>query len=110
MRVCAAYGIPHSEFLSWSKTDRDKALWWDIRQRETCQSCGTRPEQLEEDPASWTWKVESCPGCELRAKGQQVATMQAKRGDPKGLKDWQYVTLIRDRKGSGAGSGPEAQD
>lgn len=85
----------------WTQTDRDYALWWSIRQRETCSSCGTRPSQLEEDPTSWSWKVESCPGCELREKGQQVANNQAKRGGAEGLKPWQFISLIRDRKGGG---------
>lgn len=102
MRVCAAYGIPHSEFLSWSKTDRDKALWWDIRQRETCQSCGTRAEEWTEDPQAYTWKVDSCPGCEVREAGQKTAVQIEKRKDPKagGLPPWKWVSLTRKRKGA----------
>lgn len=45
MAVCAEYRIPHSEFLSWSEDDRAKAMWQYARERATCGSCGTRPDE-----------------------------------------------------------------
>jgi hypothetical protein len=106
MEYCGPRGISHSHFLGgppvWTQADRDYALWWSIQQREKCQSCGIDPKKLEEDPNAYTWKVESCPGCELREKGQKVALQQVRRKDPKAtaLPPWQWVTLVRNRKAS----------
>jgi hypothetical protein len=100
MAVCADYHIPHSVFLSWSQSDRDKAIWWHIRKRETCTSCGTRAEEWKTDPNAYTWKVESCPGCHARELGHRQALRMMKREDPKasGLPPWQWVGLVKNRK------------
>jgi hypothetical protein len=45
MAVCAEYKIPHSELLSWSADDRAKAMWWQVRARQTCGECGTRRDE-----------------------------------------------------------------
>jgi hypothetical protein len=71
MAVCSAYGIPHSAFTSWDRDDRDKALWWHIYKAETCQSCGTRPEEWDEsqggDLHAYVAEPIHCRGCEVRA-------------------------------------------
>jgi hypothetical protein len=69
--VCAAYQIPHSEFLRWDAADRDKAIWHHIWKRQTCPDCGTREEEW--DPARgghvWAYIAEPrwCRGCEVKA-------------------------------------------
>jgi hypothetical protein len=67
MAVCAAYRIPHSEYLSWSADDRAKAMWWQLRERQTCGTCGTRREEwVSADGAHLdAYKAEGqlCHGC-----------------------------------------------
>lgn len=68
MAVCDRYGIAHSEFLGWDVDDRDKAIWWLIRERQTCRSCGTReaewdPEQGG-DHRAYVATRHTCPGCQ----------------------------------------------
>lgn len=74
MAVCAAYRIRHSEFLTWSQSDRDKAIWWQIRQAETCRNCGTRPEEWDPDRGgdyyAYEPVVDVCRGCEVKAPKQ----------------------------------------
>lgn len=58
-------GIPHSEFLSWSEDDQDKALAWQAEQADQCPSCG-HPLRLTTDPdLRMTWQVEeaTCFAC-----------------------------------------------
>lgn len=75
MAVCAAYGIPHSTFAGWDRDDRDKALWWHIHRVETCQSCGTRPEEWDPDrggdPDAYVATATHCRGCEVRARAEE---------------------------------------
>lgn len=69
--MCAAYRIPHSQFLAWPASDRDKAIWWHVRQRQTCSGCGTRAEEW--DPArggrldAYKATPVQCIGCAHRA-------------------------------------------
>lgn len=67
MAVCAAYRIPHSEFLSWSADDRAKAMWWHLRERQTCGGCGTRREEwVGSDGArldAYIAEAQLCHGC-----------------------------------------------
>lgn len=74
MAVCAVYRMPHSAFLGWDPVDRDKAIWWQIRQSETCRSCGTRPEEWDPnrggDYNAYEPDVATCRGCELKAPMQ----------------------------------------
>lgn len=57
-------GIPHSEFLSWSELDQDKALAWKREQSKVCRGCGTRKEEWERDKFAYVGHIEHCPGCE----------------------------------------------
>lgn len=76
MMVCATYRLPHSVFLTWGKDDRDKAIWWEIRQRQTCQGCGTRHEEWDPElggrrdayKADW----HRCPGCALKQSREEA--------------------------------------
>lgn len=77
---CAPRGIPHSVFLGrvveqgdpqWLDADRDKALWWLIHERMTCQSCGTRPDEWDDDLHAYSSEPTHCRGCEVKAQGDE---------------------------------------
>lgn len=76
MDVCAEYRIPHSVFLSWSKLDRDKAIWHRIRVAGTCRTCGTHPDEWDPKKgghrAAFTAEVHLCPGCEQKQRVEKT--------------------------------------
>jgi len=80
MSVCADYKIPHSEFLSWIDSDRDKAVWWHIRQAEKCPSCGTREGDWAKDHNAFIGDLKRCRGCEIRERTQESVTDADGRG------------------------------
>lgn len=90
---CCPRGIPHSEFLGWSTSDRDKAIWWLLRERETCPSCGTRPEEWLESKGghrhAYIGQVHECEGCIVRARTEEAPEM--KQGRPEARR----VVLVR---------------
>ena len=69
LELCAAYGIPHSQFLGgdgrWSELDRAKALAWAEWQRAVCPECHTRLEEWDRDRHAYVTDTLRCPGCEL---------------------------------------------
>lgn len=76
MAYCGPRGIPWSVFMSWAGEDRDAALWWLIHDRQTCQQCGTRPDEWNPEQGgsrdAFRWKVEEqCPGCAVLDVGQR---------------------------------------
>ncbi|MEU8055716.1 hypothetical protein [Microbispora bryophytorum] len=58
--------------MAWSDSDRDKAIWFFIRQRQTCSMCGTRPDEWDSSkgghPMAYVATVHRCHGCEQIAK------------------------------------------
>jgi len=97
MPVCVEYRISHSEFLAWSRLDRDKAIWWEARTRAACQSCGTRDEEWDEDVGgdrnAYAPAVGHCRGCEVKAQAQREID-----DAPKGsYRVGSYATLVRER-------------
>lgn len=95
MAVCAEYRISHSAFLGWAAADRDKAIWWQVRKAATCQQCGTRPEEWDEDNGgdlhAYVGSVGHCRGCEVRAQHQEQFDKAPKGAYRRGS----YVTLTR---------------
>lgn len=97
MAVCVEYRIPHTQFLEWDQVDRDKAIWWQIRQSEVCTNCGTR--EADWDPGrggnrnAFKPEIRRCRGCEV--KGQLEDTDEAKQG--RGL----YIVMRRREQSSG---------
>jgi hypothetical protein len=93
--VCRAYQIPHSEFLSWDKDDRDKAIWQYVRERQTCKRCGTREaEWLESEGGhrhAYTPVLKRCPGCEAM-ETYRANIDESKQG--KGV----YIALVPTRR------------
>jgi hypothetical protein len=79
MAACARIGISHSHFLGgppvWTELDRQKAVWFEIYERERCSSCGTRP--AEWDPAhgghdeAYVATLHKCWGCAALAEEQK---------------------------------------
>jgi hypothetical protein len=94
MRVCRAYQIPHSEFLGprWSQDDRDKAIWQEIRQGETCRSCGTRPDEWDPakggDRVAYVAQLTTCRGC------QQIENRRAAISEDHDARG-QHILLVR---------------
>lgn len=79
--VCHHYRVPHSEFLRWPDSDRDKAIWIWLRERSACSSCGTRPDEWE--PAkgghrrAYRADLEICRGCQaLDARSKALTEKQ----------------------------------
>lgn len=98
MMVCAEYRIPHSQFLSWGKDDRDKAIWFEIRKRQACSGCGTRAEEWDEElggrrdayRADWV----RCPGCAMREAREDSEK-------PGGAKSRGYTVQLKRREAPG---------
>lgn len=84
MAVCAAYGIPHSEFLAWPDDDRDKALWWHAREAERCPSCGTRPAEWDPeqggDRRAYVAEKIVCRGCQQLEARRDASKEQEAHG------------------------------
>jgi hypothetical protein len=80
MSYCGPRGIPHSHFLGgppvWQPDDREKALWWEIHERQRCPHCGTRPDEWNEeaggDRHAYHVDVHHCRGCEVTAGGTEA--------------------------------------
>jgi hypothetical protein len=93
MEYCGPRGIPHSQFLDWRDSDRSKAIWWSVRQRAACPSCGTRAEEW--DPAkggsrdAYRAELVECPGCVERERAQDAPELKRQRG--------LSVSLVRNR-------------
>jgi hypothetical protein len=90
MGYCGPRGIAHEgEFLTWSASDRSKALWWYVRDRDTCGKCGTRPEEWDPKRGGRRWayyaQIRTCAGCEVRERAE----------DPPPVGRGTYVALIR---------------
>jgi hypothetical protein len=73
LEVCHDYKITHSAFLRWSDDDRDKAIWTYVRAKQTCQQCGTRPDEWDPEQGghrrAYLAQVKQCRGCQ--AVGQR---------------------------------------
>lgn len=80
MAVCADYKLPHSEFLEWDPSDRDKAIWWHLRQAEKCPGCGTRHSDWEKDRDAYRAEIVRCRGCEIRQRTEDSITKDDGRG------------------------------
>lgn len=78
MAVCMKLGIRHSEFMSWDRDDRDKALWFHIHELETCPDCGTRPDEWDPDKGgsdtAYRAELHKCWGCNERALAEKKVT------------------------------------
>lgn len=69
--------------MHWTAADRDKAIWWQLRENATCPSCGTRPEEWDEkqggDKNAYKAEIHWCRGCEVRARTESAPELQSDR-------------------------------
>jgi hypothetical protein len=89
LAVCASYRVRHSEFLAWSDSDRDKALWQHIRAVTTCKQCGTRPEEWDPERGghrrAYRGVITDCEGCIVIEQTTEAPQMKQGRGKKVGL-------------------------
>lgn len=80
MAVCCDYKISHHEFLRWPQVSRDKAIWWHIRQAQTCKQCGTREEEWDPeqggDRYAYGVEIRRCRGCEVKQMGEDGVNVE----------------------------------
>ncbi|AQZ67641.1 unnamed protein product [[Actinomadura] parvosata subsp. kistnae] len=92
--VCAAYGIPHSTFLSWPEDDRDKALWHHIWKQQECPNCRTRPDEWDETKGGHRYayiaEPRQCRGCQVKEGAQEAFEGSKDRGV--------HIVLIRNEE------------
>lgn len=95
--MCHLYRIPHSQFLSWSQLDRDKAIWAYVRERSTCAGCGTRADEWDPQEGGGldAYKAEQhlCFGC----RAIEVERERAGEKTPAGMQ------IVLKRKGVAGG-------
>lgn len=78
MSYCGPIGLPRSTFLRWDRDDQDAAIVWQMRRNQTCQSCGTRPDEW--DPAlggrddAYRAELHKCWGCHAKAAAEKSIT------------------------------------
>lgn len=94
MDLCAeVYRIPHSEFLSWDKLDRDKAIWQFINSRQKCPNCGTKDDEWDPEAGgdlhAYSAKIKRCRGCEVRQMAQESDQAQGR-----GV----YIQMVKNRR------------
>lgn len=91
MSYCVPLGLPHSQFLSWSDDDQDKALAWTLDSRDRCHGCGTRADEWEPDKGgsrnAYEAKLHICPGCERRSWAREEEGVGSRPGV--------YVRLVK---------------
>lgn len=84
------FGVSHSHFLGgpsgWTALDRDKAVWYEIYERERCPSCGTRPDEWDPDKGghdhAYVGELHKCWGCHETAKIEKSAESKIKQAGP----------------------------
>lgn len=67
MTLCNQWGIPHSQFLSWSPEDRAKALAYAAEKGQRCDLCGTAEYEWAEDKRAFEPVGSFCMGCYLKS-------------------------------------------
>lgn len=79
-------------FLSWSKEDRDKAIWHHVREKQRHHRCGTRPDEWDPEKGgrrdAYRAVLDVCPGCE------KIDTFQANLGDQR-LPHGAHIRLVK---------------
>ena len=84
MDYCGPRGLSHDDFLGWSASARDKAIWWMLRERSRCPACGTRAEEWDPEQGghrrAYSAKLSQCEGCIVVERAQESNEMSAARG------------------------------
>lgn len=103
MGICETYKVSHSHFLGgprrWTNQDRDKAIWFRVRQAQTCQSCGTHPYDWDEAeggrPDAWRAVSHHCKGCQVLQVAQERLDQKNSREDAAPIKKGSRLVLKR---------------
>lgn len=94
MNYCGPRGIAWMEFLGWDRTSRDAAILWAERRAQTCQACGTHPDDWDParggDDHAYKAEIRACRGCETQASAQTQVTEAHGKGA--------YVVLVPNRR------------
>jgi hypothetical protein len=81
LEISYEYQMMHSEFLEYSADDRDKAIWFYLRKRQTCQSCGTRPDEWDPEKgghrAAYLPQIRTCQGCVVIERTREAPQLQS---------------------------------
>lgn len=99
MRVCREWRITHSELLSWSALDREKALAYVVHEGRRCKECGIHPEDWPTEVEDPPFEVEAnrCFGCltlnEWVDDYRKSTTGRSGEPDPKAM--WGLRTHLR---------------
>jgi len=82
--VATSMNLFHSQFLAADPSDRDKAIWWLIRQRQACPDCGTREAEWDPlaggDRHAYGAEMYRCRGCEVLQMAQETDLKPYGRG------------------------------
>lgn len=79
MAYCGPRGIPLSQFLQWPRADQDAALSWSAFENRRCKSCGTHPDEWDDDRLAYHAHLTECRGCK---QSQRLAARDdAQRGE-----------------------------
>lgn len=98
MYLCAeVYKISHTEWLKWEDGDRQKAIAWELRKRETCPRCSTRPDEWQGGKRLYKPHVHQCIGCRELAKTNKTI--------PEKARDWSHAVMRRILPGGGRSGG-----
>ena len=63
LSLCHEWGIPHSQFLSWSPRDRAKAIAFTLEKSARCAMCGTAEWEWDANRDAYQAVTERCEGC-----------------------------------------------
>jgi hypothetical protein len=79
-------------FLSWSKSDRDKAIVQYVRAKRVCK-CGTRPEEWDPEKGgsrdAYKAELGHCQGC------AEIQMAQKRHGESTNPLPGNFITLRR---------------
>jgi hypothetical protein len=74
LSLCNEWGIPHSEFLSWSPDDRSKALSFLMIKSQRCDLCGTAEYEWDENRHAYEPAESFCMGCYMKEVAEEDST------------------------------------
>lgn len=81
MAYCGPRGIPLSVFLSWPEADQQAALGWQAHEGRRCGSCGTHPDDWDEDKHAYHPEAFQCAGCrDVERTKQAPEVVNGERG------------------------------
>lgn len=110
--MCESYRISHSHFLGgpavWTQQDRDKAIWHAQYKAQTCQGCGTHPDDWNPakggDRLAYAAVQSRCAGCAVLEQQQEAYESGPKEDKGRGVR-----IVLRRREATGDDPRPSGQ-